>query len=453
MKKPRGRSLLTGEGVRARAVRGSALTVMNLAGHNLLRLASNLILTRLLFPEAFGMMALVQVFITGLEMFSDLGIKSSIIQHARGDDPDFLNTAWTLQILRGGVLWGATALLALPAAWIYDTPMLAQLLPVAGLNALITGFQTTNLATANRHLRLGRQTMVQLGSQALGIVVMVALAWLMQSVWALVIGGLIGNLFKVAMLHVLLPGIRNRLHWEPAAFRALIGFGGYIFLATVAGFIINQGDRAILGGFIPLAELGVYNIGLFLGVLPVTLGKTIANKVIFPLYRLKPPSESPETQRQVFRARRLVALTGLGLGAVLAWSGPWLIELMYDPRYHGAGAILVLVSLAAVPQATFAGYDPALLANGDSRRFFLLLAATALMQTLLLFAGLRLWGLGGAILAPGLAALAAYPLRWMFLRRYAANDNPGDAALLAAGLLATGLAVWFHADRVATLFL
>jgi hypothetical protein len=61
----------------------------------------DLILTRLLFPEAFGLMALVQVFMGGLQMFSDLGVNMSIIQSKRGEDPDFLNTAWTFQILRG----------------------------------------------------------------------------------------------------------------------------------------------------------------------------------------------------------------------------------------------------------------------------------------------------------------------------------------------------------------
>ena len=62
-------------------------------------------LTRLLFPEAFGLMALIQTFMIGLAMFSDLGIGPAIIQSDRGEDPDFLNTAWVMQILRGICLW------------------------------------------------------------------------------------------------------------------------------------------------------------------------------------------------------------------------------------------------------------------------------------------------------------------------------------------------------------
>ena len=72
-------ALFSGEGVRARALRGASMTMIGFGGSNFLRLVSNLILTRLLFPEAFGLMALVQVFMSGMQMFSDIGIKTAIM--------------------------------------------------------------------------------------------------------------------------------------------------------------------------------------------------------------------------------------------------------------------------------------------------------------------------------------------------------------------------------------
>ena len=66
-----------------------------------MRLASNLILTRILSPEDFGLMALVTSFLIGLAMFSDMGFGPSIMQSKRGDDPVFLDTIWTLKIIRG----------------------------------------------------------------------------------------------------------------------------------------------------------------------------------------------------------------------------------------------------------------------------------------------------------------------------------------------------------------
>src|SRR6056297_1850851 len=108
--------LFRGDALRARAMRGSMLTIVSFGGQNVLRLGSNLVLTRILFPEAFGLMALVQVFIVGLQMFSDVGIQTSVIRSKRGDDPASLHTAWTFQVLRGVLLWLGCFGIALPAA-------------------------------------------------------------------------------------------------------------------------------------------------------------------------------------------------------------------------------------------------------------------------------------------------------------------------------------------------
>src|SRR5262245_18372468 len=82
--------------LRQRTIRGSAWTTTESVAAVVLRLGSNLVLTRLLLPEMFGVMALVNIFIQGLQMFSDVGIGPAIIQNRRGDDPSFLNTAWTI---------------------------------------------------------------------------------------------------------------------------------------------------------------------------------------------------------------------------------------------------------------------------------------------------------------------------------------------------------------------
>lgn len=113
--------------LKSRAIRGSLWTLGGYGTSQLLRFASNLILTRLLFPEAFGLMSLVHIFLQGLEMFSDIGIAPNIIHSDRGDDPSFLNTAWTVQAIRGGGLWLLACAIAWPAARFYSEPMLVQL--------------------------------------------------------------------------------------------------------------------------------------------------------------------------------------------------------------------------------------------------------------------------------------------------------------------------------------
>jgi O-antigen/teichoic acid export membrane protein len=78
-----------------------------------LRLGSSLVLTRLLIPSMFGVIAIAMLIMTGLAMFSDIGLKQNIIQSKRGSDTVFLNTAWVVQIMRGLLLWSLALCISL----------------------------------------------------------------------------------------------------------------------------------------------------------------------------------------------------------------------------------------------------------------------------------------------------------------------------------------------------
>jgi len=78
-----------------------------------LNLISNLVMTRILAPEAFGLMAIILTVHLMIEMMSDIGIRQSIVRAQRGEDPLFLNVAWTVQILRGVAIAAIVLLMAL----------------------------------------------------------------------------------------------------------------------------------------------------------------------------------------------------------------------------------------------------------------------------------------------------------------------------------------------------
>lgn len=420
----------------SRVLRGSALTAGSYAITQVLRLASNLVLTRLLFPEAFGLMALVSVFLIGLSMFSDVGIGPAISQSRRGDDPEFLDTAWTIQVWRGGLLWLATCLFAWPAAQLYQAPQLLTLLPASGLTLLIGGFNPTRIDTANRHLMLGRLTLLDLIAQIIGIVAMVILAFAMRSVWALVIGAIIGSVAKLALTHWGLDGPRNRFRWEPTAGRELIHFGKWIFLSTACGFLLSQGDKAILGAYLHLDQLGVYNIGYFLASFPVLLGGAVTGRILIPIYRDHPPAASPENAARLRRLR--VVLTGgmLALLGVMGFAGGPLVHLLYDARYAQAGAIVVAIACVQMPLVIGMTYDQSALAAGDSRNYFWVMAVRAGLQSLCFWLGAAQFGLKGALIGQFIAIAAVHPLIVWLARRHRAWDAQHD---LMFGTLAAAL--------------
>jgi O-antigen/teichoic acid export membrane protein len=444
-------SVLRGDGLLARALRGSAWTVTGYGTSQALRLAANLILTRLLFPEAFGLMALVTVFLTGLMMFSDVGISPAIQQNRRGDDPEFLNTAWTMQVIRGVSLWLIACALAWPVATFYGEPLLAQILPVSGLTLLIAGFNPTRIETANRHLMLGRVTVLELCGQLIAITTMIALAWATRSIWALVAGTIVGAVAHLLLNHFLLPGPANRFRWERSAAGELIRFGKWIFLSTVFGFAASQGDRAILGKYLSMDQLGIYNIGHFLASFPLMLGSVLIGRLLIPLYRERPPAASAENFRKLRRMR--LALTGslMAMVLTLALIGVPLVGVLYDPRYAAAGAIVVLVCVVRIAQIIGQSYSQAALAAGDSRRFFLVVAASTTLQIGLFLIGAEWSGLVGALVGQGLALVLSHPLIVWLARRHGAWDPLHDAGFAAVGLVVAGAALWLHGDAILTL--
>ena len=394
--------------LRSRALRASIWTILGMGGTRLLRLGSNLVLTRLLFPEAFGLMALVFVIVQGMQMLSDMGIGPSIIQNRRGDDRDFLNTAWTLQILRGMTIWLACLLMTWPMSWFYSEPRLCWLLPVVGLTAVISGFDSTARFTVNRHLVLGRLTVFDLTAQILSIFVMILWAYVSPSVWALAAGSIAGAVARLALSHRLLEGPGNRLQWDRDALKAVIGFGKWMFLASALGYLGDQMDRLIFPKLVSFEVLGVYTIAFMLSRLPDSVVLALSGKVIFPAIAQRAHLPRDELRTLVLRNRWpfLCALT-LPL-ALMAGLGDVLVRFMYDQRYHGAGWMLSILALGVWARMLTCTIAPALLAIGQPRYF----AYAGTLRMLIVGLGLPgayyVWGVPGAVAASALGPLGEY---------------------------------------------
>jgi O-antigen/teichoic acid export membrane protein len=384
-------------------------------------------------------------------MFSDVGISPAILQSKRGDDQNFLDTAWTMQVIRGAILWCVACALAIPVSSLYGEPLLAWILPCAGISLLISGFNPTRMETANRHLLMGRLTTLEIVTQVLALVIALAMAWLLQSVWALVISGISHAAILLVLYNLFLPGAHNRFCWESEAARELIGFGKWIFLSTICGFFFMQSDKLILGKYLPLDQFGIYNIGFFLASFPILMGGMMTRKVLIPVYRERPPSESVENFNKLQKMRFLLSAAIVGLTGAVSLSGVLLINLLYDPRYAMAGAVVVLLAAMQIPQIIVLTYEQAAVAAGDSRRFFMVSAARALLTLGCLLAGLALGGLFGALIGQGVAGILAYPFVVWMARSVGAWDPKHDAVYAGVGIAIIVLALWVNAGALAEL--
>jgi len=387
---------------------GAFWTVLSYGIGQILRFVSNLILTHLLFPDLFGLMALVNIIVMGLTLFSDLGIGTSIVRSKHWNNPDFLNTGWTMQVIRGFGIWLIAVVASYPLSELYNSPQLIGLTPLIALSAVINGFVSPGLYISYRNLAVKKVMFMELGSQLLSLSIMIAWAYYFPSIYALVAGSLISSFAHMLWSHKIFPEHRCHFHWDKDAAQELVSFGKWIFISTALTFVAGQADRMILGKIFSLEMLGIYTVAFTLSDLPRQLVGVLSGKIIFPALARMSDIPRPAFREQILHNRlKVLLIMAFGL-AILTCFGDQLIIMLYDERYSQAAWMLPLLAIGVWPnmlsqtidQALFAIGKPGFSALGNFFRFIFNVFAipTVFIQ----------YGIAGAVIAVALNDIPYY---------------------------------------------
>jgi O-antigen/teichoic acid export membrane protein len=394
----------------------------------MLRLASSLILTRLLVPEAFGLMAAVNTLYFGLLMFSDLGIWQSVVRSRRGDDDRFLGTAWMIQILRGALLAAGVLMLALlvrlgaaqgwfAAGTVYADPLLPLLMAAFALCALLQGFESMQASTAQRDMMARPLVRLELLTQLATIAITVLAASATGSVWALLVGTLSGAAIKTALSYTMLPGRRIRPCWDAGCAREIFGFGKWIFVSSIIGFLALQGEKLILGGILGVVAFGVFSIAGNLFSAVVGLYGTLNARVIFSsLSQVLNQNDRPALVRVYTRMQQLADIVLGLLSGMLIMAGQWIIVLLYDDRYADAGWMLQCLGLGLLAMRHQV-LEQLMFALGQSGWVTANNALRAIGLVVCIPIGFAMAGAKGALYGVALSQFASWPLSLHFKYR------------------------------------
>ena len=410
-------------------------------------------MTRLLLPEAFGLMAMVAAINFVALLLSDIGIRQAVVQSVRGDEATMLDTAWTLQIARGFIVWCGCSLVAvglyvartsgaLPPDSVYGAPALPALLAAATFSSVVAGFASTKLYTADRQLQQGRVAIIEIISQSVGLLLMGVAAWATQSVWALVVGGWASVTVSVVLSHAWLPGVSNRLQWDAACAREIILFGRWILLSSLLWGLAANGDRLMLGAWVNPTVLGQYAIAATLAMMVEAAAGRIFGAVATPAFS-DVVRRDPRRLREVYlRMRVSFDFAFVGAAGLLFSTGQWIVDLLYDARYAPAGAILQILSFSLV----FTRYGlvaSAYLAVGAPKY----LTAIHFVKVVSLFvsvpAAYSLAGNQGAYWAVALHLLPTLPLIAWFNSRHGLNSWFPEAVAAIAWPVGYGTGLLF----------
>ena len=377
-----------------------------------IRLLTNVVLARLLAPEILGIMAVVNSIRTGIQLLSDVGINQNIVSNPRGADPDFYDTAWTLQALRGLALAMLCAALAIPAARFFNHPELAAILPVASIFFIFSGLDSTGRGLLQKQLKVARFGTFEIVIAFVTLVAHVAAALITRSVWALVLGGVVSGAAILIVSFLYVPGIRHRLVIDRAVARELLTFGKWVFLSSIIFFLSMNFDRLYFAKQITLAQLGVYGVARGLADTITIFVSTCSSSVLFPT--IAAAGLAPvELRQRILRGRRTILFAAaLGMGGFLALADV-VIALLYDARYAEAGVILPILAVGVWFGILTSTNDSILMGLAKPAYPALSNAAKLLTYVVGMPLAFHFYGLLAAVVVIAAGELVKYAALWM----------------------------------------
>jgi lipopolysaccharide exporter len=309
-----------------------------------LQLAYTAVMSRLLLPADFGLVALATLPLQLSSHIANLGIESAVVQKSTLDNRD-VRVAFTGAVALGLLSATVLAVVAPLAGWAVGSTAVVPILRALGLTYAIAGFGTVAMAMLRRHMTFRRIALIEVGSYTLsfpGVGIACALAGL--GVWSLVAAALAQALL-VSGIGLLV--VRHDLHplVDRRRARRLYGFGTLVSLNGILEFFGGTADTFAVGRFLGTDLLGQYSRASLVIGLPMSHLSTGATKVLMPGFsQLK--GDLIRSRGAYLRA--LALLTGLifPFGAVAAALAVPLVSVLLGDQWGATEQVLPVVGLA-----------------------------------------------------------------------------------------------------------
>ena len=430
--------------LRARSVRNGAVTVVSTEIRFVVQMASTMMLSRLLTPEDFGLVAMVTAITGFLSVFKDMGLATATIQC---DDLTHCQLS-TLFWVNAGInilFMVATVAIAPLLAMFYGEPRLFWITIVTGLGFLLGGLTVQHQALLRRQMRFTVLASIDTASLAVGVTLAVITAWLGAGYWALVLSSL-------GMALTTVPAVWLACRWRPGLPRwenmaGLLRFGGHLTIVEILMYLGSNIDNSLIGRFYGPGALGQYSRAYSLLLFPLQLIASPLASVAMPaLSRLR--HEPARFRKALLSMQQIIALIMIPLAAFMIATADWLIRIVLGPQWEDAAQLFAILGLAALTESLGnAGYC-LLTAQGRTDRLLQWAMVATIATVLGIFAGLP-WGPHGVAIGYATTSLLIRTPLMFWIAGSVSSVRTSDfyrtmlPFLFASIILLAGLA-WFR---------
>ncbi|MEO6597968.1 MAG: oligosaccharide flippase family protein [Planctomycetota bacterium] len=440
--------------LRHRTVHSLFWQLLGVGGQRIVQLASPIVLSRLIPAEEIGLFGIVLAGIGAIEALTKFMGEETTIWSQRGAERRYLDTVFTVHVLRGLCITALLCAVAHPLAWFFSDPDTDARYWVPGLflalagNGLVDGLSSPARAIQLKGLAFRRVATGDFCAVLLGTSLTIVLAFTLRSVWAMLLGYLGTTVLRTAISYIVAPH-RPRLHIDREVCRELFTYGRGAAGAPFLLLMIFTAPAFVLGKIAGKGAVAVFDFAGRLAKLPEDIFLRVLGPVAVPAYaQLK--HDRPRLARAWLGAVRTFLLVGMPMTASLAWCGDALPTVVFGEHYGSIAGLFALLALHGGLAGLTAVVGPLFWAVGEPKwdrkaQFFRCLTIYALGIPAAIWGGTTAFA-GAACIAIGVAlafSLAhALPILGLRLRdlTHAMRDGLWLGCALAACMLLVDIA-------------
>lgn len=264
------------------AINSMLWVAIDKTGGYLLLFISNLVLARLLMPEDFGCIAMLNVFIAVADIIVHGGFGSALIQKKNPTHIDYASTFF-VNLLISIILYVILFVTAPAISNYYSLPLLTKVLRVQAIVLIINSFTIVQLSILKKKLKFKSIAIRNIVSNFIGLSTGVVCAIMGLGVWSLVINVIVNQTIGVLLLWRV-SDWRPTWEFSFASVKELFGFGGFMLLSSIIGTIYYELQSLLVGKFYSAADLGYVNQAKKLESVPSGALSSIVSQVSFPVF-------------------------------------------------------------------------------------------------------------------------------------------------------------------------
>lgn len=381
------------EGTLKKSVRGGGWIFVDTLFQKGAAFVSFLILARLLTPADFGIISIIFIVPSLLDLLTTVGLETALIQ-GKADPRPYLNSIWTFNVLKSFVIFLLVLLFAPFIAGFFRIPDALMVIRLSGLCLLISGLSNVAQLFFFKDIDFKKIFLRNAAGSLTYAAISIVLAFFYRSYWPL-FWGTVAQYVATSASTYILHEFRPRFDFRFAHLKPLIKYSRWIYGQSMVNRLVPTVQNSLVAKMASVSDVGLFTKGISLATVPVSPLYNVISRVTFPAYaRIQ---ESYEKIKEGFvRSLDLIFFVTLPFAALIVDAGTRIILVALGPNWLGIDPILKVLVFNVMAGAFTIIAIPLLNAIGKPNIQFVLGLVNIITLSALLLVLMPLYGILGA---------------------------------------------------------